>query len=103
MLVSCYVELLLPGIRSFRHGDPRILSAARQTLLSRTGVIEVELISVSGVPCFTVTLDDAAGTGFIPVTTLMAELEGKTQVHIVFAEDDGIKSSLVNLRFRVAS
>ena len=82
--------------------DPRVLLGVQQELARRSGVTQApDLVSASSVPYFVVSLDDGAGTGFIPVTTLLAGLTSEVNLHIAFAADGGWKVVLAELTVEV--
>jgi hypothetical protein len=101
VIASCHVALEVGDGSDFAVTDFRVIAAAYETLKRRPGVTGVDSVSTVGTPYFVVTLEDVTGTGIIPLTTLIMELESSTRVRVIFAEDGGVKTSLVLLRFEV--
>ncbi len=103
MIHTVQVELSVPDSSPVTATDPRILLAAQQVLLGRTGVMQApDLLTVmNGVPVFVVAMDDSSGTGRYFVSSLIEQLVQDSLVTIVFAADGGDKVCQVLLTFEV--
>jgi hypothetical protein len=82
--------------------DPRVLLGVQQELARRSGVTQApDLVSSSATPYFVVSLDDGAGTGSIPITTLLAGLVSPVTIRVCFAADGGWKVVLADINLGV--
>jgi len=104
MIVTVGIELSTPT-EDVEVWDPRILAAAREVLLSRTQVQDVDFTpqpEESYQPRFVVTLeDDFPGAASWATTTLLRGLTRLATVRLIFAEDGGHTARLVELQFEV--